>query len=246
MTGGKKVAVNYTFQRVEKKYMLTKEQYNEFIKEISPYMQADEYGLHTICNIYYDTDTDELIRASIEKPKYKEKLRLRSYGVPDENGRVFLEIKKKFKGTVFKRRVSMSNREAMDYTREGIKPGFKNQILGEIDYFMKFYKPVPKLFLAYDRVAYFGKENSEIRMTFDRNIRSRRYDLDLTKGDYGDRLTDDNCVLLEIKVPMAYPMWLSRILSRLEIYPISFSKYGNIYKEDIMQKRSMEECLQVY
>lgn len=240
------MAVNYTFQRVEKKYMLSPNQYEQFISEIKPYMQLDEYGLHTICNIYYDTMTNELIRTSIEKPEYKEKLRLRSYGIPGDDSTVFLEIKKKFNGVVFKRRVSMQHDEAMAYIESGIRPDFENQILFEIDYFMQHYKPIPKLFLAYDRMAYFGRQDSEIRMTFDRNIRSRPYDLDLTHGDYGEKLMDEDNVLLEIKVPMAYPIWLTKILSKLEIYPVSFSKYGNIYKENLMKKRSIEQCLQVF
>lgn len=240
------MAVNYTFQRIEKKYKLTRGQYDEFVERISPYMQLDKYGLHTICNIYYDTETDELVRRSIEKPKYKEKLRLRSYGVPTDDSIVFLEIKKKFKGIVFKRRVSMKHSEAVNYTQNGFKPEFENQILDEIDYFMKHYKPVPKLFLGYDRTAWFGKEDSQIRMTFDANIRSRSYDLDLTMGDYGEPLNDDDSIILEIKVPMAYPMWLTKILSQMKIYPVSFSKYGNVYKENLTEKRSMEKCLQVY
>lgn len=240
------MAVNYTFQRIEKKYKLTRGQYEEFVERISPHMQMDKYGLHTICNIYYDTQTDELVRRSIEKPKYKEKLRLRSYGVPTDDSTVFLEIKKKFKGIVFKRRVSMKHSEAVSYTQDGFKPSFENQILEEIDYFINLYRPVPKLFLGYDRTAWFGKEDSQIRMTFDSNIRSRSYDLDLTMGDHGELLNDDDSVILEIKVPMAYPMWLTRILSEMEIYPVSFSKYGNVYKENLLKKRSMEKCLQVY
>lgn len=240
------MAVNYTFQRIEKKYRLSPEQYEAFLKEIAPYMRLDEYGLHTICNIYYDTDNSELIRRSIEGPKYKEKLRLRSYGIPKDDSRVFLEIKKKFKGVVFKRRVGMTYSEASAYTLDGVKPSFSNQILSEIDYFMNYYKPVPKLFLAYDRTAWFGIEDSQLRMTFDSNIRSRTDELDLTKGDHGELLLNDKSVILEIKVALAYPMWLTEILSRLKIYPVSFSKYGNIYKEQIKEKRSMEKCLQAY
>lgn len=240
------MAVNYTFQRVEKKYMLSGEVYQKFIDAIQPYMQLDEYGLHTICNIYFDTDTDELIRTSIEKPRYKEKLRLRSYGVPNDDSKVFFEIKKKYDGVVFKRRIALKYREAADYIKYRKMPETTNQIFHEIDYFMRYYKPVAKLFLAYDRTAWFGKENPEIRMTFDQNIRSRKDNLSLTYGDSGDLLLDNNAYILEIKVPMAYPMWLTSILSELEIYPVSFSKYGNVYKENLMQKRSYNKCLQVY
>lgn len=225
------------FQRVEKKYLMTAETYQLFQKEIQDYMQADQYGLHTICNIYFDTIADELIRNSIEKPVYKEKLRLRSYGIPNYNSQVFLEIKRKYKGIVYKRRVAMTLKEASYYLEHGIRPKNDSQILKEIDYFIKFYKPIPKLYLAYDRVAFFGKEDNNIRMTIDANIRSRKDDLALEQGDRGELLLEQDMYLLEIKVPNAYPIWLAEILSKLEIYPISFSKYGNIYKQNLLKEK---------
>lgn len=225
------------FQRVEKKYLMTAETYQLFQKEIEAYMQADQYGLHTICNIYFDTISDELIRNSIEKPVYKEKLRLRSYGIPNYNSQVFLEIKRKYKGIVYKRRVAMTLKEASYYLEHGIRPKNDSQILKEIDYFIKFYEPIPKLYLAYDRVAFFGKEDNNIRMTIDANIRSRKDDLALEQGDRGELLLEQEMYLLEIKVPNAYPIWLAEILSKLEIYPISFSKYGNIYKQNLLKEK---------
>lgn len=225
------------FQRVEKKYLMTAEICQLFQKEIQAYMQADQYGLHTICNIYFDTISDELIRNSIEKPVYKEKLRLRSYGIPNYNSQVFLEIKRKYKGIVYKRRVAMTLKEASYYLEHGIRPKNDSQILKEIDYFIKFYKPIPKLYLAYDRVAFFGKEDNNIRMTIDANIRSRKDDLALEQGDRGELLLEQDMYLLEIKVPNAYPIWLAEILSKLEIYPISFSKYGNIYKQNLLKEK---------
>lgn len=237
---------NYVFERVEKKYLLTKDKYQALLKAIEPYMSQDEYGLHTICNIYYDTPTYDLIRNSIEKPKYKEKLRVRSYGKPDKKDKVFIEIKKKYKGVVFKRRVALTLEETERYLNHGIKPKKESQILKEIDYFINFYKPIPKVYLAYDRIAYFGKEDSNIRITFDQKIRSRQYDLSLGKGDYGDYLLENNEYLMEIKVPLAMPLWLVRILSDLEIYPTSFSKYGNVYKQNLVEIRREEKCLQAY
>jgi SPX domain protein involved in polyphosphate accumulation len=168
---------------VEKKYLLTKEQYNQLLNRIEPFMLRDKYGLHTICNIYYDTDNYDLIRISSERPIYKEKLRLRSYGIPSEEDTVFLEIKKKYKGTVYKRRISLRLKDAVNYLEHGIKPCCDNQILHEIDYFIDYYKPSGKVFIAYDRTAFYGREDASIRITFDQNIRSRTYDLDLSKGD---------------------------------------------------------------
>lgn len=225
----------HTFQRVEKKYLLTAEEYERLYARLSPYIQMDQYGLHTICNIYYDTDQFELVRHSIEKPPYKEKLRLRSYGIPQMDGEVFLEIKKKWEGIVYKRRISMNLEEAKAYLEEGRPLGQSGQIEREIDYFIQFYQPKPKLYIAYDREAYFAGEDETLRITFDRNIRSREEDLQLELGDAGKLLLDRGCRLMEIKVSAAYPMWLVNILSELKIYPISFSKYGDIYKSNCMK-----------
>lgn len=239
-------ATNFVFERIEKKYLLNREKYNLLLEAIEPYMSVDSYGKHTIGNVYYDTDTYELISRSIEKPKYKEKFRVRSYGIPKEEDKVFLEIKKKYKGIVYKRRVSMTLKEAEDYLEKGIKPQKEGQILKEIDYFMSFYKLTPKVYLAYDRVAYFGKQNKDVRITFDHNIRSRQCNMSLAEGDYGTPLLDDYHYLMEIKVPGAMPLWLSKILSDLEIYPTSFSKYGNVYKQFILPNRRKALCSQAY
>ena len=164
---------NMVFKRYEKKYMLTKEQYEKFRETADNYMKVDEYGLSTICNIYYDTDAYDLIRNSIEKPVYKEKIRLRSYGVPTDKSTVFLELKKKYKGIVYKRREAMTLTEAYQCVENLDMGERKDQISQEIDYFLKMYRPVPKVFLAYDRIAMFGIEDHAFRITFDFNIRSR-------------------------------------------------------------------------
>lgn len=220
---------NQIFQRVEKKYLMSREQMELFIQRSSGYIEMDQYGLHTICNIYFDTEEDTLIRTSLEKPPYKEKMRLRSYGIPREGDLVFLELKKKWDGIVYKRRVPMTLKEARDYIEQGIWPDHDSQMMREMDYFMKFYRPTPKVWLAYDREAYFGKEDPELRLTIDRNIRTRTKGLKLELGDVGERLMDEERYLMEIKVPAAYPLWLARLLGELQIYPISFSKYGNYY-----------------
>lgn len=238
-------ANNSIFVRVEKKYHLTNKQYEKLIQELSPYMKMDNYGLHTICNIYFDTDTFDLIRTSIEKPVYKEKLRLRSYGIPKDNDKVYLEIKKKWKGVVYKRRVSMTLEEVNRYLNHGIKPTTDCQILREIDYFISYYKPKPKVYLAYDRIALYCLEDPNVRITFDKNIRSRNTNLDLANGDYGNHLLEEGNHLMEIKVPGAYPLWLADILSELEIYPKSFSKYGNVYLTHLQEERNQNLCSQV-
>lgn len=233
---GKGNAYISSFERVEKKYLMTKQQFEAFQKHTESIITLDEYGLHTICNIYYDTEKDDLIRYSISKPKYKEKLRLRSYGIPTGDSMVFVELKKKWNGVVFKRRTSMSLDEAHNYLDCGVRPSKESQIIREINYFLEYYNPAPKLFLAYDRLAFFSNEDSQVRITVDQNIRSRTSDLDLKLGDQGEFLLEDELYLMEVKVPGVFPLWLANLLSELKIYPVSFSKYGNIYKKSLMQK----------
>ena len=226
-------AFHYTFQRTEKKYLLTQPVFEQFLERIDPYVRPDEYGQSTVLNIYYDTEHYDLIARSIDGPAYKEKLRLRSYGVPGPKDTVFLELKKKYRGTVFKRRIFLPLEEAEGYLEEGILPRERSQIFREIDYFCKFYHPQPRLFLAYDRVALVGREDGDVRLTFDRNIRSRTDHLHLGEGDQGRTYLREDYRLMELKVPDAFPLWLVRALSELKIYPTSFSKYGAIYREEL-------------
>lgn len=223
----------YIFQRVEKKYMLTPVQYTKLLEAIGPYMIPDGYGLSKICNIYFDTESDELVRLSNEKPVYKEKLRLRSYGIPGADDKVYLELKKKYKDVVYKRRISLRLSEAEDYLLRGIRPNKDSQILREIDYFIAFHKTVPKLYLAYDRIAWYGREDADFRMTFDSHIRSRRNHLSLGFGDAAEELFPQEYWLLEVKSAGAYPFWLVKAMEKLGLYPVSFSKYGMIYKKEI-------------
>ena len=229
------------FNRVEKKYLLTPEKFQKLWEELMEYMLVDEYGVHTICNIYYDTENDELIRNSIEKPVYKEKLRLRSYGVPGKQDNVFLEIKKKYDGIVNKRRILLPLDEAERYLNNKEKISQDSQIFREIDYFTNHYDLVPKLFLAYERVALYGKEDNEFRVTFDRNIRSRTWDLKLGRGDNGVLLMEDGSVLMEVKITNSVPMWFAKLLSKYQIFNTSFSKYGSVYKKQL--KQEMENSL---
>ena len=231
------------FKRVEKKYLLSEETYHQLLNSLESYMNVDEYGLHTICNIYYDTNQYDLIRHSIEKPPYKEKLRIRSYGIPTEESTVFVEIKKKFKGVVYKRRISMPLKKATLFLNHGIAPKENSQIVNEIKYFIQLYHPVPKQYIAYDRIALYGKEDPELRITFDSNIRGRKEDLDLECGDDGEPLLSPGERLMEIKIAGAMPIWLAHLLSELEIYPTSFSKYGNIYKKDVFLVPMIEKSM---
>lgn len=227
----------FVFKRKEKKYLLSEEECAIFVSRTKEFLVKDGYDEYTICNIYYDTPDYSLIRQSIERPQYKEKLRLRSYGVPDKQDQVFLEIKKKYKGTVYKRRSALYLNEAEAYMNKGIIPRKETQILKEIKYFVDYYRPEAKIYLAYDRTAFVGCADSGLRITFDRNIRSRNYDLSLSAGDYGEYLLEEDKCLMEIKGGGAMPIGLARILSDMGIYPVSFSKYGNVYK-NMMRARA--------
>ncbi len=228
----------HCFERAEKKYLLTKEKQEELLHRISPYIEEDSYGRYTIGNIYYDTDSYELIRTSLQKPPYKEKLRMRSYGIPKKDDTVFLELKKKYDHTVYKRRISCTLLEAERFFTKGRISGGHDQITHEILYFMNFYQPKPKVYLAYDRTAYQGRYDKGLRITFDQQIRSRTYDLQLDKGDYGKPYFHHQEVLMEIKTAYALSLWLTAILSQMQIYPASFSKYGSIYTRDIAKKET--------
>lgn len=224
------------FERYEKKYMLTADQYHGLCKSFGGRMEADEYGLHTISNIYLDTEDFELIRTSIERPAYKEKLRLRAYGEVKDDSEVFLELKKKCCGVVYKRRTQMSLKEAVQYLNKGKRPEAENQIFREIEYVKERYLLKPAAYVAYDRDAWFCRDDKELRVTFDRNIRCRKEHLDLCAGDYGVQLLPEGNVLMEVKIPGAMPVWMSRVFSELKIYPVSFSKYGRYYQTYILKK----------
>lgn len=227
------------FNRIEHKYLIDNDTYNYLREKMSKYMYEDGYstngGFYTICNIYYDTDTDMLIRNSLDKPIYKEKLRLRSYGQAKEDTKVFLEIKKKYKGVVNKRRTTLRLNEAYQFLKTYEKPEIKEymneQVVNELIYFMKLYKPVPKLFLAYDRAALFGKDDPELRITFDKNIRTRRENVRLDAPVEGEQLLEEGYWLMEIKVSNGYPRWLLDLLNEKNINKQSFSKYGTEYKK---------------
>lgn len=225
-----KVASEMIFERHEKKYLLSQGQYGMLIKPLLEHIGEDEYGLHTVCSLYYDTDDYLLARRSLDKPAYKEKLRLRSYGAPSPEDTVYLELKKKLNGISYKRRVPMTLHDAMQCSY-GATLEHSGQILDEIGWFIQRYHLTPKVMLFYERIALYGADDSRLRITFDQNIRWRDERLNFADGDYGTRLLPPGEYLMEIKLPGAFPCWMSRLLSEQGIYPVSFSKYGKVYSE---------------
>lgn len=225
----------YTFKRYEKKYYITALQADMLLQKIGDRMVPDEYGETVICNLYYDTPNYLLIRRSLDKPLYKEKLRLRCYGIPNNDSTTFIEIKKKFQKVVYKRRLDTTYGKAIKYLKTGEFEA-SGQIKNELDWFLKNYQGLmPSTALFYKRKAFFDFENPELRITIDRDVFWRRQDLDLTLGAYGERLIDQNYRLLEVKIPGVLPVWLAHILSELNIFPNSFSKYGKAFLEYIKE-----------
>lgn len=229
------------FKRYEIKYMLTEEQKQQLILTMQPYMRPDAYGHSSIRNIYYDTDTYRLIRRSIEKPVYKEKLRLRSYGRVDEGDTVFVELKKKYQSVVYKRRLALPDGAAEKWLSGGIYTGKRTQISGEIAYFLKFYASLsPAMFLSYERDAFYAGDGSDFRLTFDGNILARCERLSLREEVGGVPLLDRGKTLLEVKTPFGMPLWLTQFLTKNGIYKTSFSKYGEAYRRIILNRKGEE------
>lgn len=295
--------IRYCFERYEKKYLLTKEQKERLLTKMRPHLTADAYGEYTILNTYYDTDDFLLIRTSLEKPVYKEKLRVRGYGttgdaagiatgnassegdtgkaagnspgnfsgestgsIPENfsgppSGKaagntpeaplesapecaggnsdvsphtVFVELKKKFAGIVYKRRITVGADAAEPFLAGEAPDAAYGQIGREISWFQTFYHTGPKVFIGYDRQAFAGTDDPGLRITFDRNLRGRTENVLLTAGDGGDPILPDDRILMEIKLPGVCPLWLSALLSEEGIFGTSFSKYGTFYQQYIL------------
>ena len=244
MEKGEIVMYQTIFKRYELKYLLTKEQRDCLMEEMKPYMRLDGFGHTAIRNLYYDTTDYRLIRRSLEKPSYKEKLRIRSYHSASEEDEVFVEIKKKYESVVYKRRVILPLHEAEEWLDEGQKCETEGQsyeqkqIEGEIDYFLSYYKTLhPTMFLGYEREAFQPVCGGEFRITLDEKIRYRTSDLSLGAGMEGTSLLPENCTLMEIKTPGGIPLWMTHFLANHKIRQVSFSKYGAAYQQMIRSKR---------
>ena len=227
-----------SFKRFEKKFIITKDQYDKLTQILSDYMNLDKYCIegknYNIYNIYYDTLNNDVIRHSISKPYYKEKLRLRSYKIPNSlEDKVFLELKKKINGIVNKRRVVMTLGEVYDFLGNNKKPEFEDyenrQVIKEIEYYLSKNKVYPNVYIGYSRKALFGKEDKDFRVTFDSQITARRDDLYLSSGFFGEDILGEDKYLMEVKFLGSIPVWFTKILSDLKIYNTHYSKYGNEY-----------------
>ena len=230
-----------TFRRYELKYFLTRRQAEELKEAMAGHLALDQFGHSTIRNLYLDTDNFRLVRRSIEKPLYKEKMRVRSYQKATETSPVFVELKKKFDGVVYKRRLAIPHREAMDALESSAPLPVEGQIAREIQAFRSFYGPdlYPAMALSYEREAFYPIDGVDFRLTLDENILWRTDHLDLGASCFGSRLLAPDQVLMELKTPGGIPLWMVKFLSEHEIRQISFSKYGEAYTQ-MIQRNEME------
>lgn len=235
------------FKRYEMKFMLPQAQFEALIPKLTLHMKPDEHckngDFYHIDNIYYDTFDNSLIRHSLSKPYYKEKLRLRSYqNITSNKEKVFLELKKKIGGIVNKRRTALSLEEAYAFIESGTPPLTKDymnkQVVNEIEYFLSRNDVNPATYISYRRMAFLGKQDQTLRVTFDSEIRTRRKDLFLEKGSYGEQLLEEGNYLMEVKISDAVPLWLAQVFSDLQIYKTSFSKYGTEYVKTHLNKQA--------
>ncbi len=223
------------FRRYELKYLLTQEQKQAVQEAMEPHMALDRYGRTTIRNLYFDTDSFLLARHSIEHPAYKEKLRVRSYREASPELPVYVELKKKYDSVVYKRRLALPEEQAVDWLAGLNAPPVCTQIAREVEYFRQYYRTLaPRVYLSYERDAYYDRNGGDFRVTFDENILSRTDDLTLEAPPWGQALLEPKLTLMEIKTSGGIPLWMTHVLTELHIYRTSFSKYGTAYQNFLL------------
>ena len=227
------------FRRRELKFIVDAQQRAVLEELMLRHMEPDKFGNSTICNLYYDTPDYRLIRRSLEKPVYKEKLRLRSYGQIREGVDVFLEMKKKYKDVVYKRRIQLTQEQAQAFLERRAPLPEDSQIAREMVYFRDFYGDLaPRVYLSYERQAWFSPDDPGFRVTLDRNIRFRTIDMSLYAPAGGEEILPPDLSLLEVKASGGVPLWMVEHLSKNGIHKQSFSKYGRAYQRLLQEKLS--------
>lgn len=235
--GGPAVKNQMIFQRYEFKYLMDRCQQQAVLAAMAPHMVPDKYRHSSIRNLYLDTPDYRLIRRSLEKPVYKEKLRIRSYGRAGQEAPVFVELKKKYRSVVYKRRISLPQSEALACVA-GRQLWPDSQIGRELAYAADFYPALhPAVFLSYERDAFHGGEDPDFRVTFDTEIRYRQDLLTLDSDTCGISILPPNRVLMELKVAGGLPFWMARVLSELRLFKTPFSKYGAAYQNILLTEQ---------
>lgn len=230
-----------TFMRYENKYIITDKQKDILLPILLEYTDFDKYCVgnkdYPIYSLYFDTENNDVVRRSVQKPYYKEKLRLRSYKLnPNDDDTVFLEIKKKIGGIVNKRRVVLTYKQAVRFIKYGKVPqlnGIQKQIMNEICYYTKLHPIEKNVLIHYDRTALFGKNDKSLRITFDRNLTANENTDILRTDSNGDFIVTPDTRIMEIKISGATPLWLTKILTENKIYRSSFSKFGRNFQNGL-------------
>ena len=234
--------MEYTFMRKEKKYLVTREQVSFLQKQLTQQMVIDRCEEYLVQNIYFDTPGWDIIRESIEKPFYKEKLRLRFYDQYNPESKGFLELKKKYDGIVYKRRMAFTLGRLQSGSIREIVSADDSQISNEIGFFLQNNAVSEKIHVSYRRTAYNKTGNGDFRVTFDRDISfqiiNQRHNF---SSDYGRQILSPNQMIMEIKTSGAIPLWFSHTLSELKIFPVSFSKVGTCYR---LHMNKYQNCLE--
>ena len=228
------------FKRYEQKYLITEKQQNILQETLSQHMISDQYGEYLVQNLYYDTENWDVIRASIEKPAYKEKLRLRCYGEAMDESNFYLELKKKHRGVVYKRRIAIPSQSLADDSVQEMVAKTSSQISSELDFYLQSNKVTEKIYIAYQRMALMGITDEELRVTFDTNICFRLDNLTFSDPCDGQFLLPQGKMLMEVKALGGMPMWMANVLSENGIFPTSFSKFGVCYTDYIYKRLCAE------
>jgi len=228
------------FKRYEKKYLITQEQGAALRDICSRHMKPDKYGEYLVQNIYYDTENWDVIRFSIEKPFFKEKMRLRCYGLSCEESDLFLELKKKYNGVVYKRRLAIPVKSLSGRTVGDIVSGGSSQISRELDFYMKANAIRERIYISYMRTAFTDKKDDGLRVTFDTDLAFRLDCLDFSYPGSGQSILPDDKMLMEIKTLGGIPLWMTAALCENKIYPAAFSKYGACYTDHILRQSETE------
>ncbi|MBQ2660242.1 polyphosphate polymerase domain-containing protein [Candidatus Saccharibacteria bacterium] len=238
------------FRRVEKKYLISKEEKDLILKLIKKHVRKNKYFQSTVCSIYFDTKNDDLIIKQVDKPldkaSFREKVRLRSYNVPKMEDYIFFELKTKHREgkdkLSDKRRFQFLLKDYYDWekgratleeiAKRKIEKTNDVQVARELEYIIKYLNLAPKILIACERESYEGKEDKQLRLTFDDGLRYRSKDLKLEKGANGKKFFEgEKNIIMEIKAAGGMPLWLVEALNKLKAYPQPFSKYGKIYQQ---------------
>lgn len=232
------------FNRYELKYIVNKALYKELLQALQGHVFMDKHGdqdgYYMVMNLYYDTADHLFFNETVNRQQFRQKLRLRGYNHINRDSNVFLEIKKKYRGVVYKRRTLLKLPEAYAFLADTLSKkdyslydASNTQILGEVDFLKQFYQLEPKVIVSYDRQAFQGIHEEDLRVTFDRNLLKRETDLRIESRSDGELFMDPSLYVLEVKVNDRIPLWLSHILNDFQCWRQGYSKYTSSYNSDL-------------